>query len=155
MKNKVACKNCLTKLRNGQKFCDLCGVIVSVDKENDFEIECETHTEQRANGICVICSKPVCSECEVQSAGKILCNDPEHRILLQEWSVMYEPDSEFEAKAVVRNLADGGIEAKSFSLHDHIATYGLGENRVRVFVRKSENEKAKALLKELNLTDED
>jgi hypothetical protein len=89
----------------------------------------------------------------VKSAEKILCNDHEHRVLLQEWNVMYRSDSEFEADALVRNLANGGIETKTFSLHDHIATYWLNENRVLLLVRKLEDEKAKALLKELNLVD--
>ena len=71
--------------------------------------------------------------------------------MFQEWSAMYQPDSEFEAEALVHNLADGGIEAKTFSLHDHITTRWLNENRVLLFIRKSEVEKAKALLKELNL----
>ena len=69
--------------------------------------------------------------------------------------MIHQPDSEFEAEALVRNLADGGIEAKTFSLHDHITTHWLNENRVLLFVRKSEDEKAKALLKELNLIDND
>ena len=66
---------------------------------------------------------------------------------------MSQPDSEFEAEALVRNLADGGIETRTFSLYDHITTRWLNENRVLLFIRKSEIEKAKALLKELNLID--
>jgi hypothetical protein len=145
------CKNCSTQLQNGQKFCIVCGTFIDTNKENDLKVECETHSDHHAVGLCVICSKPVCSDCEVKSDGKILCNNPEHKILFQEWRVMYKPDSEFEAEALVRNLADGGIEAKTFSLHDHITTRWLNENRVLLFVRKSEVEKAKALLKELNL----
>ena len=122
-----------------------------MSEENVYKIECETHPDHRAVGLCVVCGKPVCSDCEVKSAGKLLCNNPEHRILLQEWGVMYEPDSEFEAEALVRNLADGGIDAKTFSLHDHVAACWLNENRVLLFVRKLEVEKAKMLLKELNL----
>ena len=65
----------------------------------------------------------------------------------------YLPDSEFEAEALVRNLADDGIVTKTFSLHDHVATHWLNENRVFLFVKKSENEKAITFLKELNLID--
>jgi hypothetical protein len=147
----ITCKNCLTQLQAEQKVCGVCGVLIDMSEEKTFNIECETHPNHRAIGFCVICGRPVCSECEVKSAGKILCNDPDHRILLQEWSMVHQPDSEFEADALVRNLADGRIEAKTFSLHDHMATFWLHENRVLLFVRKSEDEKAKALLKELNL----
>jgi hypothetical protein len=149
------CKNCSTQIQAGQKFCYVCGVLLDAGEEKIFEIECETHPDCRAVGLCVICGKPVCSDCEVKSAGKILCSDPEHRILLQEWCVLHQPDSEFEAEALVRNLADAGIKAKTFSLRDYITTRWLDENRVFLFVRKSENEKAKALLKELNLVGKD
>lgn len=136
-------------------FCKICGALIDIVEENKFYVECETHPDYHAVGLCVICGKPVCSDCEVKSAGKILCNDPEHKILLQEWCVMHQPDSEFEAEALKRNLADAGIKTKIFSLHDHIATRWLNENRVLLFVRKSEEEKSKELLKELNLIDND
>jgi hypothetical protein len=147
------CKNCSAQFQAGQKFCYICGALLNASEEKVFEIECETHPDRLAVGLCVICRKPVCSNCEVKSTGKILCADPEHRILLQEWCVIYQPDSEFEAEAFMRNLTNGGIEAKTFSLHDHIATHWLKENRVLLFVRKSEDVRAKALLKELNLID--
>jgi len=53
----------------------------------------------------------------------------------------------------MRNLADGGIEAKTCSLHDHSAMHWFNENRIEVFIRKLDNEKAKALLKELHLSE--
>ena len=153
MKTRYTCKNCSIQLQDGQIFCNVCGAIIDTGDEDVLKIECETHPDRCAVGLCVICGKPVCSDCKVKSTGKILCNDPEHRILLQEWCVMYQQNSEFEAEAFVRNLADGGIEARTFSLQDHIATHWLNENRVILYVRKSENEKAKAFLKELNLID--
>jgi hypothetical protein len=145
------CKNCSVQLQASKKFCDVCGALVDTGEENDFKIECETHPDRQAVGLCIICGKPVCSDCEVKSAGKILCSDPEHRILHLEWREMHRTDSEFEAAALVCNLADGGFETKTFSIHDHVATHWLNGNRVLLFVRKSENEKAKTFLKELNL----
>jgi hypothetical protein len=147
------CKNCSTQLKDGQKFCGMCGALIDASEENVFKVECETHPDHYAVGLCVICGKPVCSDCEVKNEGKILCADPEHRMVHQDWRVLYQPDSEFEAEALVHNLADGGIEAKTFSLHDHVTTHWLNENRVLLFVRKTEDEKAKALLRELNLID--
>jgi RNA polymerase subunit RPABC4/transcription elongation factor Spt4 len=151
MKIMSVCKNCSTYLQAEQRFCRECGALLETREENGFKIECETHPDRRAIGLCIICGRPVCSDCEVTSGGKILCTDPEHRTLVQDWRVIHQPDSEFEAEALVRNLADNGIEAKTFSLHDSVATYWLNENRVLLYVRKSEGEKAKALLKELNL----
>jgi hypothetical protein len=142
------CKNCSTQLQVEQK---LFGGLIEISEAVDLMIECETHPNHRAVGFCIICGRPVCSECEVMSAGKILCADPEHRIVLQEWNVMSQLGSEFEADALVRNLTDDGIKTKTFSLHDHVAAHWLNENRVLLFVRKLDYEKGKALLKELNL----
>ena len=149
------CKNCSTQIQAGQKFCRICGALIDIGEENKFYVECETHPDHHAVGLCIVCGKPVCSDCKVKSAEKYLCNDPEHAILLQEWCVMLQPDSEYEAEALTRNLADAGIKTKTFSLHDHIATHWLNENRVLLFVRKSEEKKARVLLKELNLIDND
>lgn len=151
MKTRTICRNCSTQLQTGQKLCSVCGALVDTSEEKIVTIECETHPDYRAVGLCVVCGRPVCSECEVKSDEKILCANPEHRILLQEWSVLLRPDSEFEADALVRNLADGGIDAKSFSLHTYAATFWMNESRVLLFVKNSEGEKAKALLEELNL----
>jgi RNA polymerase subunit RPABC4/transcription elongation factor Spt4 len=146
-----ACKNCSATLNADEAFCTACGSLIVTREENLMELECERHPERTAVGLCVICGMPVCSDCEVKRDGKILCPNPGHNLLLQDWCVIRQMDSEFEADAFVRNLADGGVEAQSFSLHDHCATHWLKENRVLLFVRKSEHEKARVLLKELNL----
>ncbi|MCX6122535.1 MAG: hypothetical protein NTX44_13080 [Ignavibacteriales bacterium] len=151
MKTRHTCKNCSTQLQARQKFCGVCGALSDSSEEIIVTIECETHPDRCAVGLCVVCGRSVCSECEVKSGEKILCANPEHRNLLQEWTVLHRPASEFEADALVRNLADGGIDAKSFSLHHYAATFWLNESRVLLFVRNSESEKAKALLEELNL----
>jgi hypothetical protein len=146
-----SCTHCSAKLKEEDVFCGVCGSLVVTKAEHLMELECERHPEQPAVGLCVICGMPVCSDCEVNRDDKILCPNPEHSLLLQDWCVLHQVHSEFEADAFVRNLADGGLEVRSFSLHDHSATHWLKENRVLLFVRKSEHEKASALLIELNL----
>jgi hypothetical protein len=154
MNTKNVCTYCSAQLPAGQTYCGVCGSFLEREKEK-YNIECETHPHRRAVGLCVICSKPVCLDCEVKSAGKILCQDPDHGTILQEWRFLHMPDSEFEAEAFVRNLEDSGIIAKSFSLHDHVTTHWLSDNRVLMFVKKAEEEKARVLLNGLNLIDYD
>jgi hypothetical protein len=147
------CETCSVQLPPGNIFCSACGSVAAPGGEIHLQVECETHPNQHAVGCCVICGRPVCATCRVAASGKILCRDPEHSIMLQEWCILRQPESEFEADGLVRNLADGGIEAKSFSLHDHVSAHWLKEIRVVVFVKKKEYEKAQNLLQELNLTD--
>ena len=155
MKSMNICKNCSAQLHAEQKVCGMCGLFIDANAEHSAGMECETHPNRRAVGLCIVCGRPVCSACVVKHTGRIVCQDPEHRRMLQEWSVIHQPDTEFEADAFERNLADGGIEAKTFSIQSHVATHWLNENRVLVFVRKTEMEKAKALLEELHLIGHD
>jgi hypothetical protein len=154
MKAINVCTQCSAQLPAGQMCCGVCGSFLEVEREN-INIECEMHPNRRAVGLCVICSKPVCRDCEVKVTGKILCQDPDHGIILQEWRLLHMPDSVYEAEAFVRNLGDSGIIAKTFSLHDHITAHWLSDNRVLIFVKKTEEEKARTLLKELNLIDQE
>ena len=143
------CTNCAEQIDTAWDFCDTCGSIVQTGSEGN--IECEVHPENYAIGICVVCGMPVCAKCGVKDDGKILCSDPDHRSILQEWRMVCRLESEFEADAMICNLAAAGIGTKSFSLHEYIATHWLIQNRVLVFVKKSEYEKATGLLQELNL----
>lgn len=127
----------------------MCGARIALD---DTEIiECETHTDRKAIGICVICSRPVCEECKTDVDGKMLCFDEEHHALLVTWDVVYRAGSEYEADLIQRNLSAHNIMSKSFSSHDHIAHYWSKISRVLVFVRKEELDKAIVLLRDLDL----
>jgi hypothetical protein len=143
------CNNCSAAVDSAWSFCDSCGMFVG--RNNSQKVECETHPKNSTIGFCVICSKPMCADCVVKVGNKLLCTNPEHQDMLQNWQVICCPETEYEADAVVCNLVTGGIEAKTFSLHDHIAAREMNESRVIVFVKKSEIEKSKTLLLDLNL----
>jgi hypothetical protein len=139
------CIRCTALLKGTENFCDACGSFIITD------IECESHPNRAAFGICVVCGRPVCVECQNSVDGKIICSNQEHHAIILEEEVLCRPQSEFEADCILRNLAFGHISAKTFSLHDHITTHSLNETRVLVFVKKTEREKAMALLQELHL----
>ena len=155
MKAGNACTHCSAPIPQGGAFCRTCGMLFDAGTGYDMPVECEVHPGQRAIGVCVICSKPVCAACGNRSEGKMICSDPGHKGMLQEWCMLRQSESEFEAEAVLRNLADGGIETKLFSLHDHVTAHWLRERCVQLFVRTSEVEKAQALLQDLHLIDTD
>ncbi len=152
MNTGTVCHACSGPIQEGQRWCDRCGRMVEGTAGSTAEIQCETHPNQRAIGLCCVCDRPVCSDCSIKSEGKIFCTGPEHRTYFREWCVVCQTDSEFDADALVRNLADSGIEARMFSLHDYIAAHGLDEARVRVWVRRDVSEQAQTLLQDLHLT---
>jgi hypothetical protein len=88
MKAMEICNYCSAQLPTGLQ-CNVCGSFLDTGKENIFDVEREVHPDHRTVGRCVISSKPVCSDCAVKSNGKILCPDPEHGIVLQEWRFMH------------------------------------------------------------------
>jgi len=145
------CTTCAAQLEPLWSFCYSCGVIVPRAEQPD--IECGKHPGSKAVGFCVVCSTPVCDECKELMNGKILCSDPAHRNILQEWQILSRPESEFEADSLVRNLLQGGIDAKTFSLHDHAGARWMSEQRVLLFVKKPEVRNAAILLQELGLLD--
>jgi hypothetical protein len=145
------CMKCAAPLEPAWGFCYACGM--RIDRVQGQDVECGRHPLNKAIGFCVVCSTPVCGQCEEKCDGKILCADPAHRDILQEWGVISQPESEFEAELLVRNLHHGGIDAKTFSLHNHVETRWMNEKRVLVFVKKTEQRNATVLLQELGLLD--
>lgn len=127
----------------------MCGAWIAFD--NAYGIECETHTDRSAVGICVICSRPVCMECKTDVDGRVLCLNKEHRVFLLKWDVVFRPQSEYEADLIQCNLSMHNIMSKSFSLHDHVAHYWIKTARILVFVKKEESDKAIVLLRDLGL----
>ncbi len=146
--NKITCANCGFVCDCDCCFCDFCGNILNL---NDFLIECETHPQNHSIGICTVCNKPVCWQCAVKNGKIILCNSPDHLSIFNEYKIIYRPESEFEAEAIISNLNNSCIEAKMFSLHDYISTNELKQKRILVFVKDAEWDKAKTLLLDLNL----
>jgi len=143
------CANCAAPLISGWHFCDSCGKRIA--SHEIIPIECEIHKHQEAVGICIICSTPVCSSCAVDVEGKIVCADSHHQVLFRNWQRVCCLDSEFEAEAFICNLTQAGVQAQYFSFHDHAMTSWMKENRILVFVMKSEHKHALHLLKELYL----
>jgi len=121
--------------------------------DESFSIYCETHENCKAIGICIVCSKPVCSLCSVDVGEKKFCSDPTHQIIFKDWQLLFRADSEFEADAITCNLSQCGIQANYFSLHEYPVCSELQENRTLLFVVKSEFERAEKLLKEIHLID--
>jgi hypothetical protein len=142
------CRHCGVSLRHRTPICFSCGTIYG-----GLHIECENHPDEPASHLCVVCGKPVCDDCSTSLKPITLCDDPEHRTLYLQWSVVFETSFEFEADAIEKNLQQAGIRCRVFRLSDHVATFGIEQmHRTRVMVPKEQTEEAAALLQHLRLT---
>ena len=55
--SKHLCTNCSFKTDDDSDYCPRCGTLLI---EN---VKCENHTKSEAEGVCVICGDPFCSDC--------------------------------------------------------------------------------------------
>jgi hypothetical protein len=120
----------------------------------DGAVECANHSGVVAEALCTVCGKPVCADCAVLLGSRgIVCDEPEHRLLLERWTIVFRTNSEFEADMIVKNLENEGVELRKFSSRSFKRT--IGENArdfVNVFVPSSEHHHAEQSLRTLGLS---
>jgi len=61
------CANCMFQADDDSDYCPRCGILFIE------EIKCETHSMDKAEGVCVICGKPFCSNCGHSVNNIFLC----------------------------------------------------------------------------------
>ncbi|MBI5648686.1 MAG: DUF2007 domain-containing protein [Ignavibacteriae bacterium] len=138
----VHCKKCEEPVPATDTFCDHCGVLL-LDAETDETPECAEHPDSPAMAGCIMCGKPVCSECANEIEGKYFCNNDTHYTLHQDYAVVYRSSAEYEAEMIRANLESAGIDTQLFDQHGHVYFVDIGEMAlVSVYVRKDEIERA-------------
>ena len=65
----VICSYCKNEITDDSDYCPRCGSLFS---EN---IKCEIHNDVDADGVCLICSEPYCSDCGGYVNKVFLCNE--------------------------------------------------------------------------------
>ena len=143
----VFCSKCEEPVRASDRFCDHCGVLLLPDTVADRP-ECAEHPDTAAIGGCIICGKPVCSECANEIEGKFFCENDSHHDLHQDYAVVYRSSAEYEAQMIRANLENSGIDVRIFDQHGHIYFVDIGEMAlVNVLVRKDQIDRATEIVK--------
>jgi ribosomal protein S27AE len=62
------CSSCGNPVKADDDFCPQCGDLFAED------VFCANHADHQANGVCIICAVPLCSDCGGVVAGRFLCN---------------------------------------------------------------------------------
>lgn len=81
--NSRICPICDREVCHYDEHCRFCGSLF-VDN-----IYCTNHTDTEAEGICLICSKPFCSECGTEVIGKFFCKEHSNYELLENLVTIY------------------------------------------------------------------
>jgi hypothetical protein len=149
------CIYCGAEIEPGLLYCPECGkIFTSRIFDPEDEIECEEHINSPAVGICVICGKPVCSECSIEVDGKIYCKEGNHRQYDEDWVVIYTTQYEYEAEMLKANIESAGIPCVVFSTKDHSYFMTVGFGIVKILVPKNQKEIALKIIEDLRYRDE-
>ena len=125
------------------------------DLAGSLELFCANHDGELAVGACEVCAKPICTRCLRRIGAHVLCEEPAHMEIVEEWVILMRSSSEFEVDLFVRNLEIGAIRTSVFSSRKHKMT--IGENRtdhVDLYVPLADKERAVQFLQSLGLFDE-
>ncbi len=86
----------------------------------------------------------------------MLCDDPRHRIYLEDWKIVHTFDFEYEAAMLYTNLGQRGIDSEVFTkLNPDFTDMPLRPTIVEVIVPKKRFEDAMDVANSLGLTEED
>ena len=115
---------------------------------------CTNHPAVMSMADCSVCGKPICTDCSLQLSRGTVCEDPEHRMVLEEWNIVFRSNSEFEADMIVRNLEYQQVRTKVFSSRAFKQTIGADpHDSAKVFVHRDEHRRATFALNALGLLD--
>lgn len=115
-------------------------------------LACYAHPDIVAVETCSVCGKPLCVRCCVRSDHGVVCDEQEHRKLLENSILLMTLCTEFEADMVSRNLEIQGIRTTHFSTRAFKLRIGDHPgDEVRMFLLSGDKERALEVLNDLDL----
>jgi RNA polymerase subunit RPABC4/transcription elongation factor Spt4 len=100
----VSCPECMEEITRDSDFCPHCGILFS----GAFGQSCDTHPQHQANGICIICRKLVCEECNRYVRNRTFCDEHQDVEVLQDWARIFQSTDINESEMVKAFLEETG-----------------------------------------------
>jgi predicted RNA-binding Zn-ribbon protein involved in translation (DUF1610 family) len=122
------CPKCGQEIDASSEWCVACGALFTA-------MACDRHPDRDAVGVCVICGRPVCPECDEDETVHHVC--PEHSSIpcFEGWAQLYTTSDGIEAQLIRDNLEADGIDSEVLSQRDSALAFDLGDfSQVRVLV---------------------
>lgn len=110
------CPNCDGEVTEDSDFCPHCGTLFT----DSNDVFCDTHPQEAATGVCIICRKVVCNLCSSEREGRTFCKDHGAVEVNEDWAMVFQSteinDAELvksileaaEHKVLVRNFGSIG-----------------------------------------------
>src|SRR5262245_61366604 len=106
------CPHCGETIDTESESCPACGQLQA-------NAACERHPEREAEGVCVICGRALCEECNQPQGRHFACDQHTEVPLISGWAQVYSAADDVEAELIRDNLTADGIEARVLSQQDH------------------------------------
>jgi hypothetical protein len=135
------CPHCEEMIAADSEACPACGYLL-------VDTVCEKHPEREADGLCVICGRAVCEECNQPQGRHFVCEEHADVPLISGWAQVYSAADDVQAELIRENLIAEGISARVLSQRDHFSfSVDLGDlNQVRVLVPAYDYQAARQLI---------
>lgn len=149
----ITCSNCEGEVTADSDFCPHCGYLLA-----DQTLRCETHANNEAGGVCIICQKLVCEQCSEESDRRVFCLDHLDVRVDGDWAEVFRSTDVHDAELARSLLLDAKlhVEVQNFSSIGY-AWDGGGDspqsrsnlnNPAKIFVPLDEYIKGKEVLDE-------
>jgi predicted amidophosphoribosyltransferase len=123
----LVCDRCEQPVNPKDTFCNNCGGIYSDD------LFCANHKSAHAEGVCVICGKPLCGKCGSDVLRTFLC-DKHWALEITEGKVrVFGSTDNVQAQAVTSFLKQAGYHPFFFSRHFNPGADKVSVSTVRNF----------------------
>ena len=135
------CPHCGETIDSESESCPACGYLQS-------SANCERHPERKAEGVCAICGRALCEECDQSTGRHFVCDAHADVPVISGWAQVYSASDDVQAELIRENLVAEGITARVLSQSDHFSfAVDLGDlNQVRVLVPAYDYEGARELI---------
>lgn len=109
----VACSRCGGEVYEDNDFCPHCGVLF--DKAG--QVACDTHPDQPAVGVCIICRRVLCAQCEKRRIGRSFCSEHRKVEVAEDWVKVFQSHEVTEADLARAVLQTAGfkVQMQNFS----------------------------------------
>ncbi|MGD1046679.1 MAG: hypothetical protein ABR936_15330 [Bacteroidota bacterium] len=126
MSELTTCSNCDKGVTEDSDFCPHCGHLF---KEMP-PIQCETDSGIEATGVCIICHKLLCPQCEKIKDNRVFCIEHEDVEVEEDWAMVIESITISEAETTKYFLDKNGF--RTITMKSEIGTQGDGT--INIFV---------------------
>jgi hypothetical protein len=106
---KNICSNCKFETDNDSDYCPRCGTLLI------HEVKCENHHKVDAEGVCVICGKPFCSDCCHSINNVFLCNEHDGYEIYEGMAKVFGTSDEVQVQYINKFLEENDLHPFIFS----------------------------------------